>query len=407
MEKENNSKKESYDTIEEAVTAIFTDKKDRKRMFSVLFLLGLVGAVVVATGTYFLLKQQAVIEQNQDIDWKNQSIVGLQLRREESKNDKQKKANEVVQKKDTLFDKKRQDDAEKVRLLFLGDLMLDRYNRDLMNRRGGKWITEKIEKLFWGTDLNVANLEGPVTVDESISIGSEEGSRDNYVFTFDETHTKEFLEYNKIGLVNLGNNHILNFGKEGLEQTKNFLSKNKFEYFGDIKGERELFWEKSINGRRIAFVSYNQFSGNGFENVKGKVEELEKVNDLTIIYAHWGTEYELNENEVQQEKAHKLIDAGADLIIGSHPHVVQSVEMYKNKAIFYSLGNFIFDQYFSVDTMTGLSVAVTISDNEKLDFTLVPLQLQKNGQIEFTSETEREGLLDRILKTSELKNEMK
>lgn len=404
MKKKYSLKKDSYDTIEEAVKAVFVNKKDRKRMFSVLFMLGLVGALIIATGTYFLLKQQAVIDQNQDIDWRNQRIIGSQLYREKSSSNGQEK---ITQKNDFFVDKGMQENAEKVTLLFLGDLMLDRYNRDLMNRNGEEWITEKIEKSFWENDLNIANLEGPVTMEESVSVGSVEGSRDNYVFTFDEKHTKAFLEYNKIGLVNLGNNHILNFGKEGLKQTEDFLVKNEVEYFGDIQDDGEVFLEKSVNGKKIAFVCYNQFSGNGFDAVIGKVEELEDTNDITIVYAHWGTEYELEENENQREKAHEFIDAGADLIIGSHPHVIQPIELYKNKAIFYSLGNFIFDQYFSADTMMGLGVEVVILNDNEFDFVLKPLQLQKNGQIEVVGEVEGEKLLERILRTDELKNRMK
>ena len=67
-------------------------------------------------------------------------------------------------------------------------------------------------------------------------------------------------------------------------------------------------------------------------------------------FTHWGAEYNENFTKTQQEQAHQIIDAGADVIFGSHPHVVEPMEEYKGKIIFYSLGNFVFDQLFSEKT---------------------------------------------------------
>ncbi len=84
-----------------------------------------------------------------------------------------------------------------------------------------------------------------------------------------------------------------------------------------------------------------------------------------VVNIHWGTEYEHEYNTTQSITAHALSDSGADVIIGHHPHVVQGLEIYKNKLIFYSLGNFIFDQYFSSDTQTGLSLGLSIDAKTK------------------------------------------
>ncbi len=398
-----NHESESYDTIDEAVEAIFMNKNDKKRMFFVIFFLMLVGVVIVSTGTHFLIKQQDVIERNNEIDWKDQYMNGIPLKNKA-------KNTESVEKKlqsSEFGEVKGVKEIDEAKILFVGDLMLDRYNRELMDKKNQSWMTEKVGDLFIGNDLSVANLEGPVTESESVSVGSVEGSRNNYIFTFDPNDTSEFLKRNNINLLNLGNNHILNFGKEGLVQTKKFISKNGFEYFGDIQDETDGFIEKSINGLRVAFVSYNEFGGKELEETKKIIGDLESENDLTIVYTHWGTEYALNENETQRKKAYEFIDAGADLIIGSHPHVVQLIEFYKNKVIFYSLGNFIFDQYFSTDTMMGLGVKASIINGNDFDFELIPLQLQRNGQIEFANQQEKKVLLERILKTKEIKERMK
>ena len=99
--------------------------------------------------------------------------------------------------------------------------------------------------------------------------------------------------------------------------------------------------------------------------------------DFIIVFAHWGIEYKDKETKEQVVLGHELIDAGADLIIGSHPHVIQPIEIYKNKAIFYSLGNFIFDQGFSKATKEGLGVRVVLEKNQ-ITFKLIGLEINKN-----------------------------
>jgi len=355
-----------------------------------------------------MIKQQEIIEQNKDIDWRSHYRTGIPF--EENKKDSKGEKNKTeengkatVPEDEIIQNPEQLRQVRKAEILFLGDLMLDRYNRELMSQNGERWMTQKVEDLFMGNDINVANLEGPVTNNDSVSIGSEEGSRENYVFTFDPENTSKFLKNNNIKLLNLGNNHILNFGKEGLSQTKEFVYQNDFEFFGDLRKEEEEYLVKNINGLEIAFVSYNQFGGKGVDEIIKTVKEVDEESDFVIIYTHWGVEYELEETESQRRKAHQFIDAGADLIIGSHPHVVQSVEVYKEKAIFYSLGNFVFDQYFSPDTMTGLGVKVFLQENREMEFSLVPFELRRNGQLEFADEQEKRGLLERILKTEETK----
>jgi poly-gamma-glutamate synthesis protein (capsule biosynthesis protein) len=112
------------------------------------------------------------------------------------------------------------------------------------------------------------------------------------------------------------------------------------------------------------------------------------------------------ENEKQTAKAHQFIEAGADLIIGSHPHVVQPIEIYKNKAIFYSLGNFVFDQYFSEDVKSILGVGVSW-ENDKINFTLVPLYMQNNGQLKLMSGEQKQKFLQSLLERSKMSNDLK
>lgn len=290
-------------------------------------------------------------------------------------------------------------------LLFFGDLMLDRDVRTLIQRKNSAFITEKIQRLFWSQDLNVANLEGPITDAASISVGTTPEEKSHFAFTFDPGTAGEFLKHNNLNAVSIGNNHILNFKKEGLEETKNNLKNYKIDYFGD-PSDKDNYFLKEINGKKISIVSYNQFSGIDVEATKNIIGKLKSKSDFIIVYAHWGTEYELKETSSQKEKARQFIDAGADMIIGSHPHVVEPMEMYKNKIIFYSLGNFVFDQYFSEDTKNMLSVGVML-DQDGLEIALEPLYQGRNGQVILAPEQKRQALLSRLANDSTVDYNMK
>ena len=308
-----------------------------------------------------------------------------------------------------------------INLLFFGDLMLDRHNRYLMERKGASWFTQNIESMFSSNDLNILNLEGPIT-DYASAYAPNQGFDTTLLkFTFDPQKTSQFLEQGNFKLVNLGNNHINNYGKSGIEQTFSNLEKNQVEYFGDIQGYEINGKIKEINGQRFAFVSYNEFGGKPLAETVKEITQLKQQTDFVIVYTHWGQEYSLSENASERQKAYAFVDAGADLIIGSHPHVIQPVEVYKDKAIFYSLGNFVFDQYFSYDTQLGLAVSVRIMSEDQCarqgnsrlenplleepkeqclktrwEFVLTPLYMQKTGQLELASEEQRQQLFERM-----------
>ena len=293
------------------------------------------------------------------------------------------------------------------KILFVGDMMFDRYIRQVESKNGNEFVFEKVKNLLSGEDLVVGNLEGPITENVSKSVGTEFGSKENYIFTFNPEIAKTLFKKN-IKLVNIGNNHILNFEENGVEQTKKYLDGAGIKYFGNVEhDERNIGVE--INEINIGFINYNQFSQIDIQQTLKSIEETKKRYDIVVVYAHWGIEYEKNASQKSKEFAHQFVDAGADLVIGTHPHVVQGKEEYKGKQIYYSLGNFIFDQYFNPDATQGLAVEVKInpapscgelSPEEKvsqqainntgrcgtspktfqIDFKDIKLTLQNNGQ---------------------------
>ncbi|XLQ19689.1 MAG: CapA family protein [Candidatus Moraniibacteriota bacterium] len=272
------------------------------------------------------------------------------------------------------------EDREPVKILFGGDMMFDRYIRQTGENKGYGYIISDMTELFNESDCVVANLEGPVTKNDSVSVNSEFGSPDNYRFTFDSSSV-QMLKDNNFCIVNLGNNHIGNFGVEGIAQTKNFMRAGGLYYFGDTGVEDEQrYFIQDFDGVKIAFINYNQFVKNALPNALDDIQNVKDKSDFVVAYTHWGEEYKTSSRQNEQNIAHQIIDSGVDVIIGSHPHVIQEKEVYKGKTIYYSLGNFIFDQYFSEETKQGLLVQTTFdTDKDTITFEEHQVKLTPSG----------------------------
>ena len=258
-----------------------------------------------------------------------------------------------------------QKQEETVSILFFGDIMFDRDIRRIGSEKGYSYLFSCIKDILIKADAVVANLEGPITANKSVSLGSKIDTPANFQFTFDPVITDALL-LNNIGYVNIGNNHILNFGWEGLDETRAYLSKAGIKYFGNPKIDNATtssIAHIKLPGRIISLINYNQFPSTSavsppLGGLTAEISSESSKGNFVVIYAHWGEEY-VPATPSQIVAAHAFIDAGADIVIGSHPHVVQERELYKGKYIFYSLGNFIFDQWFDDAVTHGLGVRLT------------------------------------------------
>ena len=277
---------------------------------------------------------------------------------------------------------------EPVKILFVGDMMLDRHIREAVGKYGGgdyDYVLQPLKEKLAEFDLVVGNLEGPITENESTSVNTKIGESKNFVFTFDPAVAKVLFD-NNIKLVNIGNNHILNQGEKGIEQTKRYLDEVGVNYFDESStffGDQSptLVIDKSRTLIRIGFVSYNYSVPNSADAAVEEIRSAKEKSDVVIVCPHWGTEYKVGDpGEAVRALAHRFIDAGADLIVGTHPHVVQNSEEYYGKKIYYSLGNFIFDQYFQKETMEGLGAEVTINPDRTMEFGELKFEMTKRGQ---------------------------
>ncbi len=267
-----------------------------------------------------------------------------------------------------------------IKITFIGDIMVDRYVRKIAEKESYDFLFENVKDKLSKSDLVVGNLEGPVTNYESIyNTGSHPN---NYTFTFDQKII-ESLKKTNIKTVFLDNNHILNYGASGLEQTIENLQKGGINYFG-LPYEEDVLY-KTVNGVNLSFISYNEFISSDLEQIIKNIKETDTKSDHVVVFTHWGNEYEKVPTDRQVKLAHLFIDSGADIIIGTHPHVIQQKEKYNGKYIYYSLGNFIFDQYFNEDVRCGAVITFEIDEDKIISVTENFVLLDPESVVNFSN----------------------
>jgi len=290
-----------------------------------------------------------------------------------------------------------------INILFFGDLMLDRHVGEKIKEKGLNYIFENLENsgIFNNHDLISANLEGAVT-----NKGVHYPPNMSYDFAFSPELIKELKKYH-FNFFNISNNHLSDQGEKGIKETSINLSEIGYNFSGcrDAKVDDCSSTIVDIKNKRIALVGLSQvYASLDEKKIKNTIKNLKEISDIIIVNIHWGVEYNHKFNKKQQQLSHILVDNGADIVIGHHPHVVQGMEIYNGKPIFYSLGNFVFDQYFSQDTQEGLALNIDIIDNKK-EISFIPLQ-SSFAQVSITGSEEKEIFLKKYLKWSEVDNNL-
>ena len=247
---------------------------------------------------------------------------------------------------------------ESATVLFVGDMMFDRYIRTVLDREGKEKVLGGVSALLAEADMNVGNLEGPITDNPSQSQGTKVGELTNMRFTF-SLGVREILRDYGFEVVSIGNNHIQDFGPDGVRSTTAYLRGTGISYVGDPTGASAEPVIKDVNGITLAFVSYSDFIGGDAQRAREAIASSQA--DAVVVLAHWGSEYETAPPERVRELARSFVTAGADLIIGSHPHVIGAVEDIEGTRVYYSLGNFVFDQYWEPGVRCGLAVKATFA----------------------------------------------
>lgn len=245
---------------------------------------------------------------------------------------------------------------ENVSLAVTGDVMFARNMPGVLSTDSSPF--EGVSDVISNVDLLLINFENAATT-------SGDALKGDVPLKCDPSYVP-LAKANNITVAALANNHAYDYGETGMKDTLKYLKEADITAMGagNNADEAHKAVVKEINGRKITilnymdsenFAEYSQdvmpyakesspgYSAYDSEDAKKQIAE-NNDSDCIIAYMHFGNEYSNSPNDNQVKIAHELIDYGADLVIGAHPHVTQGIDMYKGKPIFYSLGNFIFDQ---------------------------------------------------------------
>ncbi len=259
---------------------------------------------------------------------------------------------------------------EEISITIVGDIMLSRGVQSFLDSEGYDYPYTDLKEILINDDLSLANLECPITDSNTAA-----GKPGRFVFKADKDNA-EALKRAGFELLNLANNHTMDYKYEGLEDTMSALSEVDLAYFGAGQSASEnMSYIYQKYGIRIGFLAYSLFPPEGFVYNAGKStvnymseSELDQMKieldnldaDIKIVYFHWGIEFEPYVSEIQKKAGRLAIDYGADFVVGTHPHVIQPKEVYKNRYIYYSLGNCIFDKQIPKGTDQGLLLRLKV-----------------------------------------------
>jgi poly-gamma-glutamate synthesis protein (capsule biosynthesis protein) len=266
------------------------------------------------------------------------------------------------------------DEQLPVKLVMVGDIMMDRgVKRSIDANFGGDFsVLFANTQYLKDADIAFGNLEGPIA--ES---GRNVGSRFSFRMMPVVAGTLGDAGFD---VVSFANNHVGDWDRSAFDETLLQLKEAQIQYAGAGTNYADATTPRVIDvrGMKIGFLAATDVGPNWLKATDTKpgillasdpklpeiIATAKQSVDILVMSFHWGNEYS-PANARQQKFAYTSIDAGADIVVGHHPHVMEKVEEYNGKLIYYSLGNYIFDQYFSEHTMRGMVATVTIDPETK------------------------------------------
>lgn len=262
-------------------------------------------------------------------------------------------------------------ETDNIRLGFVGDIMLDRGVRSKILLYGDgsyNFPFQFASSALRSYDILFGNLEAPI---------SDKGANRGSIYSFRmDPQVANALSNAGFDVMSVANNHIGDWGEAAMADTFMRLKNAGIMPAGGGANEKSAHEPKifQVRGVKIAYLAYSQF-GKGYTEAGNTTPGIaiidndfitrdasyaKSIADIVVVSFHFGDEYEDKQNMFQESTSHIAIDAGADLVVGHHPHVIEPIEKYKGKTIAYSLGNFVFDQIFSSKTMTGMMLSVSL-----------------------------------------------
>lgn len=272
-----------------------------------------------------------------------------------------------------------------LKIYAVGDIMLGEQPlcnnfgvASVIKRKGPDYLFDNVRSLLNEGDIVFGNLECSILSEDSVNEKTPN-------FFCAEPGIIEGLKNANFNVLSVANNHIMEHGDVLFQNTVQLLRDNNICPVG-IANEIEVI---SVKGLKIAFLAYSFIEDNvpssGYNKIHSEepiIQNIQKIRsevDLIIISLHWGYEYVPYPSPDQIRIGRKLVDAGADVILGGHPHVAQSYEIYKNRPIFYSLGNFIFDHTYIPTTRESFIAEITIGNlPDAINVNVIPVIADKS-----------------------------
>jgi poly-gamma-glutamate synthesis protein (capsule biosynthesis protein) len=278
-----------------------------------------------------------------------------------------------------------------LRIAAVGDIMLGGTAAPEMQKYGYDHPFELTKDILKQAQIVFGNLEGPLT-----DAGAA-GTAKQYVFRSPPDKVAPALARAGFNVVSLANNHTLDYGPEGLEDTRAALEKAGIRHVGAGRNATEARQPVYMmaDGVTVAVLAYSltfpeEFwagpgkPGTAFgheKHVRADVATARATADIVVVSFHWGQEGKTELRDYQTQLAHAAIDAGASAVLGHHPHILQGVEQYKHGVILYSLGNFAFGSFSNTATRSAIAL-LTFRDRQWRELRLVPLNV-KNAEVVF------------------------
>lgn len=280
--------------------------------------------------------------------------------------------------------------TEELQIVFVGDIMLDKSVGAQIAKHGVDYPFQKTAVILQQADLTIGNLETSV---------STRGKAEPKEFAYrSKPETLKGLTNAGFDVVNLANNHSLDYGMDALFDTIQHLETNQIAWVGAGKNEAEAFapYLTTIKGKRIAVIGLSRvlpnrqwFAGKNKpglahaytdEPMLTYVKKASEVADITIAVMHWNLEYKDVPEPYARAMARKLIDSGVDAVVGSHSHSVMGIEFYKDAPIYYSVGNFVFTTSYNPKGREAIMVKLAFADQDQgIKTSVIPVKIV-NGQ---------------------------
>src|SRR4051794_38987731 len=268
----------------------------------------------------------------------------------------------------------------------VGDIMFGRHVEEVTDRHGQEYLFRYVKPYFEQADYSTGNFEHPVTW------STDYDKQEKYIHIQAKSQSVETLKKLNFSVLNAANNHSMDYLEKGLKDTIGTFNHYELDVIGIGKNAEEAgrIDYKIVNGIKIATLGFTDAyvarsgatkSKPGVLRAKPEIfipliNEAKENADLVVVHAHWGQEYETETSQRQKKLAEAMADSGADIILGHHPHVLQSVDVYKDTVIFYSLGNFIFDQGWSSARESAI-VQYKLQKNGVGRFEITPIMIRE------------------------------